>query len=135
MLVKAKEKRIYHNLHQCDLLSFMAGCPGNYDVVTCAATLIHFGDLRSIFVAAATALCDDGLFLFTLFPNDDDEQIAVHPVHSLAQGGCFAHGRKYVTRVAEETNFNVELLKDEIHEYHGGTPAKGLIVALRRQPR
>ena len=56
LLEQAAAKRIYRMLHCGDLVKFMQGRPTHYDVVTCAATLIHFGDLRPAFDAAAIAL-------------------------------------------------------------------------------
>ena len=133
MLAKAKEKSVYDALYQSDLISFLAGRAQSYDAVTCAATLIHLGELRTAFDAAGTALRDGGHFVFTLFPNHDDNLIAVHPTAGLAQGGCYAHGRKYVASAAEAAGFGVELLRDEIHEYHEGKPEMGLVGVLRRR--
>src|SRR5262249_17531057 len=88
MLGRAKGKRTYDQLHEGDLVEFLAGRPDSYDAVTSAATLIHFSDLRPVLDAAAIALRDDGLFLFTLFPNEEDESaVAVASLGGLAQGG------------------------------------------------
>jgi tetratricopeptide (TPR) repeat protein len=135
MLGKAEEKGLYDSLHQDDLVSFLAARDQSCDVVTCAATLIHFGELRPAFEAAATALRDGGLLVLTLFPNDDDDSVAVHPLRGMAQGGCYVHGRCYIAREAEAAQFSVELLKNEIHEIQNGNPITGSIVGLRRRPR
>ena len=133
MLAMAKEKGVYDALHQGDLMPFLAGRPGSYDAVTCAATLIHFGDMHPAFGAAAAALRDGGLFVFTLFPNGDDDSFAVHSTPGLAQGGCYAHGRRYVASAAASTGFSVAQLTDEIHEYYAGKPEMGLVAILRRR--
>jgi predicted TPR repeat methyltransferase len=138
MLEKAREKNIYDHTYLCDLLSFMADHSNTYDAILCAATLIHFGDLTSVFHAASSSLRDDGLFVFTLFPNDrghDNQEVAVHPNSSLATAGCFAHSSSYVSRLAEAAGFFVEMLEQRIHEYHKTVPIMGLVVALRRRPR
>jgi predicted TPR repeat methyltransferase len=133
MLDRATKKGIYDELHQGDLQPFMAGRADRYDVVTCAATLIHFGDLRPVLQAAATALRAEGTFVFTLFANDEDDgDFAIGSPDGLAQGGCYAHGRGYVARAAEATGFAVDILDDEVHEYNEGRPRMGLVVALRR---
>jgi predicted TPR repeat methyltransferase len=136
MLDKAKEKEIYNNLAQDDLESFMKNTPKKYDAITCAATLIHFGDLKPAFNAAAKCLNDNGLFVFTLFPNNQEaegKEVIVAEIDDLARGGCFAHGRNYVRRVAGETGFVVEVLEEEVHEYSKEVPVMGLIVAMRCQ--
>jgi predicted TPR repeat methyltransferase len=108
----------------------------SFDAVTCAATLIHFGDLRPAFDAAAKSLRDGGLFIFTLFPNEADENaIAVGSLEGLGQGGCYQHGRAYVARLAEATGFVVESLEREVHEYRKQQPLMGLLGVLRRLPR
>lgn len=136
MLKLSARKKIYDNLYQGDLVSFMAGKAGSYDIVASAATLIHIGDLTPVFQAAATALRKAGLFAFTLFSNDgedsdDDFRVAGNP--DLAKGGCYVHRSGYVTRLAQANGFAVETLEREIHEHdRHDAPVAGLVVALRR---
>jgi len=134
MIEKAGEKQIYDRLEQGDLVEFLNSHRECYDVVTCAATLIHFSSLDAPFRAAAAALRNGGLFIFTLFPNEiEPDAVAVESFGSVggAQGGCFMHGRNYIVRLAEAAGFIVEILDDEIHEYQGDKPQMGLVVALR----
>jgi predicted TPR repeat methyltransferase len=134
MLKLSVRKNIYDNLYKDDLVSFMAGAAGRYDIVASAATLIHMGDLSPVFQAAATALRNGGLFVFTLFSNDeggDDFRAASNP--DLAKGGCYVHRSGYLIRLAEANGFAVEALEREIHEHdRDGAPVAGLVVALRR---
>jgi predicted TPR repeat methyltransferase len=133
MLEKAREKAVYGELHHGDLVEFLNVRPEDFDVVTSAATLIHFGDLRPAFEAAATSLRQDGVFVFTLFPNEDDENaIAPGTLDGHAQGGCYRHGGNYVAALAAATGFTVESQCLDVHEYSHGTPRMGLITALRR---
>jgi len=134
MLEKARQKQIYDRLERADLVSFMADNPGSYDAVLGAATLIHFGDLRSLFQAAHLCLREQGLFVFTLFPNEsDDSDFAVSANDKLAQNGCFRHSTGYVGRLAGETGFSVPMLKTVIHEHNrDGSATNGLLVVLRR---
>src|SRR5262249_8525440 len=121
---------------QGDLIEFLNAHGESCDAITCAATLIHFGDLRPAFSAAAAGLRDGGLFVFTVFPNDDDgEAVAAGSFAGYAPGGCDRHGRDYVVRLAEATGFAVEALETGVQEYLRGTPTMALVVALRRVPR
>ena len=116
MLEKVREKNIYDHTYQEDLLSFMSGHSNCYDAITCAATLIHFGDLTPVFHAAASCLRDDGLFVFTLFANDSKEnnqEVIVSQNRSLAMGGCFAHSAGYVSRLAGDADFSIDILEFE----------------------
>jgi Tfp pilus assembly protein PilF/SAM-dependent methyltransferase len=136
MIERAKETGIYDRLDCCDLVEFLRGRGRAYDVVTSAATLIHFADLRAVFEGAWTVLRDRGLFVFTLFPNTHDEDaVAFGSLDGLAQGGCFVHGQSYVAHTAEAAYFDVAMLESAIHEYYRGKPRMGLVVALRRRMR
>lgn len=136
MLAQAERKAIYDQLHHRDMIALMAERAQSFDAVTCAATLIHFGDLEPAFRAAATCLRHGGVFILTLFPNESDEDaVAVGSLAGLAQGGCYVHGRSYVRRTAEATGFAVEKLESRIHEYVRRQPQTGLIATLRRCSR
>ncbi len=139
MLEKIREKAVYDNIYQSDLESLMANNPDHYDAITCAATLIHFGDLSPVFNAAAICLKKGGLFIFTVFQNDHEQggqEVIVSPLDGLAKSGCYAHGRNYIIRQAEASGFVVERLDSEIHEYRpdNGLPIMCFVVVLRLSP-
>lgn len=138
MLNKAKQKGVYTNLHQNDFVAFMVDHPASYDVVISAGALIHFGDLTSTFEAAATTLRNEGLFVFTLFLNEEareGHEVIVAPLGGYCEGGCYLHGRGYVGRVAHDTGFSVVSIETNLHERSKGNEKPGLVVALRRAPR
>ena len=138
MLDKAKQKGIYTTLYQNDFVAFMVSHPASYDVVISAAALIHFGVLTPVFEAAATTLRDEGLFVFTLFLNEDERaghEVMVAPLGGYCEGGCYLHGRDYVRRVAHDTGFTVVSIETDLHERSKGEEKPGLVVALRRTPR
>jgi predicted TPR repeat methyltransferase len=132
MLDLAKSKNVYDELHKGDLISFMRERPQSCDVVTCAATLIHFGDLGPAFMAAGSALRAGGGFVFTLFPNERDAAFSVAALDGLGQGGCFVHGRGYIAATATANGFAVEAIESAVHEYKNGLPITGLVVVLRK---
>jgi predicted TPR repeat methyltransferase len=132
MLALARQKNVYDKLHGGDLLEYLIGRPRNCDIIASAATLIHFGDLDPVFDAAAKCLRPGGLFAFTLFPNDDDpDGVTIGALNGFAQGGCFRHGSRYVTRTAAKHGFSVETLRRDVHEYVSKSPISGLVVVLR----
>ena len=143
MLEKARDKELYDSLVQTDLVSFMSGHQGSYDAILGAATLIHFGNLRVLFRAAALCLRDSGLFVFTVFPNEagasteaDDTDFAVAANAGLARSGCYTHSPCYVERLARESGFSVEMLKKAVHEHDAdGNPVPCLLVVFRRGNR
>jgi predicted TPR repeat methyltransferase len=139
MLEKARAKRVYDQLFQADLQTFLAGQEKSYDAVLAAATLIHFGDLKPLFDATARCLRGDGLFVFTLFPYEaessavlGDAGYAVAAHDRLAQSGCFRHSLSYVECLADEAGFSVLELKMIIHEQdQDGNPVSGILAVLR----
>jgi predicted TPR repeat methyltransferase len=132
MLERARSKNVYDELHKGDLIAFMLGRPLAYDVVTCAATLMHFGDLGPAFAAAGAALRAGGAFVFTLFPNERDDDVAVETLEGLGQGRSFVHGRGHVAATARASGFEVESIESDVHEYKNGLPMTGLVVVLRK---
>jgi predicted TPR repeat methyltransferase/cytochrome c-type biogenesis protein CcmH/NrfG len=133
MLAQARQKNVYDALICGDLLDYLTSHEQSCDIITSAATLIHFGDLDPVFAAAAQCLRGGGLFAFTLFPNDDDpEAVAIGTLNGLAQGGCFRHGDGYLKRTAAGHGFSVALLRREAHEFVRNVPLPGTIAVLRR---
>ncbi len=129
MLERAKSKNVYDELHQGDLVSFMLAHPQSFDVVTGAATLIHFGDLGPAFTAAGAALRAGGAFVFTVFPSERDGDFSVD---GFGQGGCFLHGREYIAAAASANGFGIETIESAVHEYKNDAPIAGLVVVLRK---
>jgi len=133
MLEKARGKKVYDGLYQADIVSFLAENKGSYDAIMGAATLIHFGDLRALFHAAASSLRERGLFIFTLFPDDTGSDFAVARNDRLAQSGCFSHSPAYVERLASQSGFSVRALETVLHEHdQDNNPISGLLGVLRR---
>ena len=136
MLDRAQEKGDYDALVCGDLVAYLATHPQAFAAVVSAATLIHFASLRPIFDAAALALRPQGLFIFTVFPNEKDPLgFGVDHLDGMAQGGCYVHGRQYLQNLALDTGFVVDELAEQIHEYEANGQAKNcLLVTLSRAP-
>ena len=132
MLDLARRKNVYDELQRGDMIAFMRGRPQACDVVTCAATLIHFGDLAPPFGAAAATLRAGGAFVFTAFPHERDADFSVAALDGLGQGGCFVHGRGYIADTAAASGFAVETIESAVHEYKNGAPITSLVVVLRK---
>jgi predicted TPR repeat methyltransferase len=132
MLERAKAKTVYDELVRGDMIELMQGRPQSCDVVTSAATLIHFGDLGPTFRSAGVALRSGGVFIFTVFPHARDAEVSVAALDGLGQGGCFRHGRDYVAGTAAANGFAVETIETAVHEYRNGQPLEALVVSLRK---
>jgi predicted TPR repeat methyltransferase len=71
MIARAKEKQVYDELHVTDLMEFLATRRSTYDAITAAAVLVHFGELIGVLKAVSGALRLNGLFVFTVFADDE----------------------------------------------------------------
>jgi predicted TPR repeat methyltransferase len=132
MLAQARQKNIYDSLHRGDLIDYMTRHPQSCETIVSAATLIHFGELNAVFKAAASCLRPHGLFVFTVFPNDDDPSaVAAGTLNGLAQNACFRHGADYTARTAAACGLTPELMRRDVHEYARKAAIPGLMVALR----
>jgi predicted TPR repeat methyltransferase len=132
MLRHAQGKGSYHALRRADLMEFLKSQTSAFDAVTCAATLIHFGDLRGAFDTVVQSLRPGGAFVLTLFPNTDADGVAVGSIEGRAQGGVFTHGARYVARTADAAGLTVEAMEMNVHEFDGGKPVAGLVIGLRK---
>ena len=132
MLERAKAKNVYDELHRGDMIAFMQARPRTCDVVTSAATLIHFGDLGPVFRAASATLRPGGTFIFTTFPHPQDAAVSVAALDGLGQGGCFRHGRDYIAGTASANGFAVAAIDTAVHEYKNGQPLDALVATLRK---
>jgi predicted TPR repeat methyltransferase len=53
MLAKARERQVYDELHESELVAFMRARPREYDVVISADTLVYFGALEDAMSGAS----------------------------------------------------------------------------------
>ena len=89
-----------------------------------ADTLIYFGDLTGVAVAARAALRPRGLFVFTVeeLVSEDDGQD-----YSLEPQGRYTHAQRYVERVFADARFTCAIEHAELR-MESGVPVRGLVV-------
>ena len=129
MIEKAREKGVYDELIEGDLETVLYARPAQYDVLTSAATLIHFGDLEAPLKASAAALRPGGWMAFTVFPNTEKDGIGVLPFF------CHSHSPEHIRDRAARAGFDVISIEEHTHEYHDDKPVPGLVVVLRLRDR
>ena len=111
MIQKAAAKGIYDELATEDLLSYLSTASKRYDLIVCAAVLIHFGNLRKALEGLSTCLEEEAKAIFTLFDYPGPENYAVN------SEGWFSHNANYVKTVAETLSLRVLSTNREVHEY------------------
>lgn len=124
-LRRASGKGLYDHIEEADLLEYLSEKAGTYDLVVAAAVLIHFGDLEPVFSSVSNALADAGRFLFTTFVSSDRD-------YGINTFKMYSHSATYVQGLAERTGFRVVRQKEDVHEYHGRRPVRGMIWVVEK---
>jgi len=127
MLAKARERNLYDELHEAELVAFMRAHVAAYDLVVSADTLVYFGALEQAMGAAAAALTPGGILAYTLEaePTGSDEKYRLH------SHGRYAHSEGYVRACLAGAGFEVLRLEPGVLRKEGGTEVHGHIVIAK----
>ncbi len=130
MLAKARGRKVYDEVVEAELCSFMNSRPGAFDVVNCADTLCYFGALEPALQAARTALRGGGHFGFTVealaAQAEETFKINVH--------GRYAHAGPYVDRVMQEAGFTAVTREAVVLRKERGEDVQGHLVIGQAPP-
>jgi predicted TPR repeat methyltransferase len=124
MLTHAKEKKVYDELLKTELTDYLRDNCGAFDLIVSADTLVYFGDLKDVVVAAAAALRPNGLFVFTL------EQAVgggVDVDYRLGLSGRYSHSRAYVEQLLAFSGLQPEIAYAELR-MEAGVPVAGVVI-------
>ncbi len=127
MVAKARERGLYDDLAEGDLVDFLAARPGGYDLVAAADVLVYLGDLRPVMEAAFAALRPGGAFAFTVERAADGVA-----TYLLGAKSRYAHSRAYIAQAADQAGFTMPLLEDAVTRREAGADVPGLVAVLRR---
>ena len=127
MLAKARERNVYDELHESELVAFMRAHPREYDVVISADTLVYFGALEDAMSAAASALKTGGVLAFTV----EAEPIGSSEKFRLHQSGRYSHSSDYVRECLEAAGFAVLLIEGVVLRKEGGLDVLGYVVLAK----
>jgi predicted TPR repeat methyltransferase len=112
MLERANEKHVYDVLIQSELTEFLRGRLEVFDLIVSADTLVYFGDLQQLVVAAAAALRTGGVMVFTL-----EHAVGGEVDYRLELHGRYSHARAYVERILRAGGASDEVLSVRSHEF------------------
>ncbi len=125
MIEAARARGIYDELEVNDLLAALRARRQAVDLVIAADVFIYVGDLSAIFPAVREALCDAGLFAFSVESAADGEV-------TLRASGRYAHSNEYLLRLAATHRMRVELAEATTIRLEQQRPIAGHIYLLRR---
>ncbi|HEY2250165.1 MAG TPA: tetratricopeptide repeat protein [Planctomycetaceae bacterium] len=129
MLAKAGERGGYDELHEAELSEFMRQAPLSYDAIISADTLIYFGDLRQVIVAAAGALRPAARLVFTV--ELAEPAVAIEGFR-LDSHGRYSHTADHVRTALVEAGLEVRRLEEVFLRMEGGQAVQGWLVVGRR---
>ena len=127
MLERAREKQAYDDLVQGELTAYLRDHPLAFDVIVSADTLVYFGPLDEVIAAAAAALRQDGVVIFTLERALAD---TVNDFH-LEMHGRYTHVQSYVEGLLSAAGLTPEIGHAELR-LESGVPVAGLVVRGRK---
>jgi predicted TPR repeat methyltransferase len=127
MLAHAREKQVYDDLLPGELTAFLREHPDSFDVIVSADTLVYFGALDDVIGAAAGALRQNGLLIFTL-----ERAVAANvQAFQLEMHGRYTHAQPYVERLLSAAGLTPEIAHAELR-MESGIPVAGLVVRARK---
>jgi predicted TPR repeat methyltransferase len=109
MLKKAQARRVYDELHEAELVTYLRTHPAAFDVITCADTFVYFGTLAEAFAASASALKPGGMLAFTV----EAEPSGSRENYRLNRNGRYSHGADYLRQSLADANLQT-LKFDEV---------------------
>jgi predicted TPR repeat methyltransferase len=125
MIDKARERKLYDQLEVAELTGFMQDRPNSFDLIASADTLCYFGDLSQVMQAAASALHDRGMLVFSVEKALD---VAPNEGYHLNPHGRYSHTEDYVTDILQSANLQIQRITSDTLRNEGGEPVEGFIV-------
>lgn len=127
MLAQARERNVYDELQEAELVAFMRDHPAAYDVVISADTLVYFGALEEAMAAAATTLKQLGILAFTV----EAEPAGSGERYRLQHHGRYAHSESYLRACLAGAGFEVLQIEPGILRKEGGADVPGHVVIAK----
>ncbi len=129
MLAKAKAREVYDELVEAELTEYLGERPSAFDVVLSADTLVYFGRLDPVFVAAGKALRPGGRLLFTVETAPEED---LPGGQRLNPHGRYTHAESYVRSSLEACGFTIRSCEREPLRMEKAAPVAGLVVVAVR---
>ena len=129
MLAQARARNVYDELVQRELTAYLLDSHEAFDAIVSADTLVYFGPLQDVVMAAAGALRPGGRLIFTV-----EELIGPETGsgYSISPHGRYCHARQYVERVLSDANLRPEIVPAELR-LEAGNPVQGLVVRATKR--
>ncbi len=127
MVELSRQKGVYDQLVQGDLLELLQRTPERYDLILAADVFIYLGDLAQVFPACARVLNSGGLLAFTV-------ELGSATGYELgATTGRFVHSESYVLQQAERAGLDPVYQQNFTLRREGEIAVPGALWCLRQR--
>ena len=127
MLDRARDRNVYDSLTAGEISAHLKGLTRQYDVLLAGDVLAYFGQLSGLFRAISSVAREGALFAFSV-------EARRRAGYRLTPSGRYAHGRRYITRLAAAAGLREVSVTREQLRYEYGEPVMGDIWVFERVP-
>jgi len=126
MLEKAKDKQLYSELYQGDIVTFMRERSRQFDLVVAADVLVYVGDLAPFFKATRKSLAPEGLLAFSIEIENEGESYRLHDT------GRYSHRIPYVLSLAQAEGYTCLIQENTVIRLQKKEPVQGAIFVFKK---
>jgi len=123
MLIQAREKEVYDEVVQSDILSFLQNTTELYDFFLAADVLVYLGDLQPLFKQVRQTAHPGACFVFSVEKCEEG--------YVLQESGRYAHAESYVKKLAGQCGFDFVCCQSARLRKDKGEWIKGNLYLLR----
>jgi predicted TPR repeat methyltransferase len=125
---RAVERDVYDSLLEAELTGYLQTTGSRFGAITCADSLIYFGELEEVLCGARRVLNPDGFLCFTVEKIPSDTGVRAF---ELQAHGRYRHRPSYVRRALEQAGFAAIQIEDMHARAEAGEPVASLLVTAR----
>jgi predicted TPR repeat methyltransferase len=128
MLEMARQREVYDELIEAELIDFLGGQSSSFDVLTASDVLSYLGDLAEFFQSVARVLRPGGIAVVVL------EALEGGGNYRLSATGRFSHSPTYLRYEIERSGLSVAHLREDVMRHEASKPVATLVAAVRKPP-
>lgn len=124
MLEKARQRKVYDELIQGDLLVPLNRAGAAFDVILAADVFIYVGALEVVFERCRAVLRPSGIFAFSIEMHEGSEGYVLQP------STRFAHSTAYIETLAQSAALKITVAEPITLRHEHGIPVAGYLFLL-----
>ncbi len=128
MLAQAREKAVYDELVEAELLVYLQQNTRQYDLLVAADVLPYSGDLQPLFAIINLRLTEDGLFVFS-------SEISANQPWALQYSARFCHHPDYIQALCDEHGLQLVYQEKIVARQQDGQDLFVMLYVARKSSR